>query len=250
MLSILISGNAIAQDTSTATPTKSDWKFLVEPYMMFPNMIGSIGLGELPDLPIDASSGDILGQLKMGFMLNAEAALDKWAIGSDVLYMHLEQGVKSGILISGGEVTAKQFGWELSGLYRVNPWLEFGLGGVLNSINSGVDINLKTIEDGTTSKSKSLTETWFDPMLIARIKSKAGEKIIYQFRGEIGGFGVGSDLAWNIQAYAGYRFSKLFQMTGGYRLISLDYESGSGQDRFMYNVDTSGPVIRFGFNFY
>jgi len=86
-------------------------------------------------------------------------------------------------------------------------------------------------------------------MLIARIHSKSNEKFIYQLRGEIGGFGIGSDFAWQMQAYAGYRFSKLFQITGGYRIISLDYESGSGQNRFMYNVDTSGPVLRFGFNF-
>lgn len=98
-------------------------------------------------------------------------------------------------------------------------------------------------------KSKSMTETWLDPMLIARIKSKSGEKFIYQFRGEIGGFGIGSDLAWQMQAYAGYQFSKLFQITGGYRIISLDYENGSGQNRFIYNMDTSGPVVRFGFNF-
>lgn len=94
-----------------------------------------------------------------------------------------------------------------------------------------------------------MTETWFDPMLIARIKSKSGEKFIYQFRGEIGGFDIGSDFAWQMQAYAGYQFSKLFQITGGYRIISLDYENGSGQNRFMYNIDTSGPVVRFGFNF-
>jgi hypothetical protein len=94
-----------------------------------------------------------------------------------------------------------------------------------------------------------LTETWFDPMIIARIKKSEVDKFVYQFRGEIGGFGIGSDLAWQIQAYAGYRFSKLFEMTAGYRIISLDYESGSGQDRFEYDVDTSGPVIRFGFNF-
>ena len=86
-------------------------------------------------------------------------------------------------------------------------------------------------------------------MIVARIKSQPEQKFAYQLRGEIGGFGIGSDLAWQIQAYAGYRFSPLFEMTGGYRIISLDYENGRGTDRFMYDVDTSGPVIRFGFNF-
>ena len=248
ILSIIFSGNAMAQDSGTVVSETNKWNFLVEPYVMFPNMSGTVGLGDFPEATIDASSNDILGQLKMGFMLNAEASTGKWTIGSDLLYMDLAKGVEAGNLISSGEITAKQLGWEVSGLYRVMPWLELGLGGLLNSINSGADLNMKAIGGGTIPKSKSLTKTWFDLMLITRISNKSGEKFIYLFRGEIGGFGIGSDLAWQIQAYAGYRFSKLFQITGGYRIISLDYENGSSANRFMYDVNTSGPVLRLGFN--
>lgn len=249
ILFVLISEKAISQDAGVIKSTKREWKFLVEPYLMFPNMSGTVGLADLPDATVDAGTNDIFGHLKMGFMLNAEASNGKWTFGSDLLYMELAQGAEPRNLISSGEITAKQLGWEVSGLYGVTPWLDLGVGGMLNSINSGVNLNVKVIGGGTTPKSKSMTETWFDPMLIARIKSKSGEKFIYQFRGEIGGFGIGSDLAWQMQAYAGYQFSKLFQITGGYRIISLDYENGSGQNRFMYNIDTSGPVVRFGFNF-
>jgi hypothetical protein len=249
MLLSLISGDILAQEDNTSVASTNKWAFLVEPYMLFPNMKGTVGLGVLPDAPVDANTNDIFGKLKMGFMINLEASSDKWAIGSDLLYMNLSRDVESGILINSGEISAKQLGWEIMGLRRVTPWLELGLGGLLTSIKSGVDLNLNAIGGGTTSQSRSITKTWFDPMIIARIKSNNVKKFNYQFRGEIGGFGIGSDLAWQIQAYAGYRFSKLFEVTGGYRIISLDYESGNGQDRFLYNVDTSGPVIRLGFNF-
>ncbi len=239
--------NALAQDTKPAT--KSEWSYLVEPYLLFPNMSGTIGLADLPEVAIDADTNEIFGNLKMGAMLYAEASNDKWAIGSDIIYMSLAQGVKPGNEYFGGEVTAKQFAWEVSGLRKVTPWLELGIGGILNSVNSGVDVQLPFIGGPIVRKSKEMTQTWFDPMLIARIKSKAGEKFIYQFRGEIGGFGIGSDLAWQIQAVAGYQFSKLFSITGGYRIISLDYETGSGQDYFHYNIDTAGPTVRFGFQF-
>jgi hypothetical protein len=239
--------NALAQDTKPAT--KSEWSYLVEPYLLFPNMGGTVGLADLPEATVDASTNAIFGHLKMGFMLNAEASNGRWTIGSDLLYMDLAQGVKPGLIITGGEISAKQLGWEVSGLYEVKPWLDLGIGGMLNSINSGVDITLDFIGGTPPIKSKSLTKTWYDPMLITRIKSKAGEKFIYQFRGEIGGFGIGSDLAWQMQAVAGYQFSKLFSVTGGYRIISLDYETGSGQDYFHYNIDTAGPTVRFGFQF-
>lgn len=239
--------DAIAQDAKPSP--KSEWSYLVEPYLLFPNMNGTVGLADFPEAEIDADTNEIFGNLKMGAMLYAEASNDFWAIGSDLIYMELAQGVKPGLAVGSGEVTAKQFAWEVSGLRKVNPWLEFGVGGLLNSVNSGVDIQMDMAVFPAEFKSKEMTKTWFDPMLIARIKSREVEKIIYQFRGEIGGFGIGSDLAWQMQAVAGYRFSKLFSITGGYRIISLDYESGSGQDYFHYNIDTSGPTVRFGFQF-
>lgn len=253
MLSILISVNMLAQESKTDASTKGKWTFLVEPYLMFPVMNGTVGLGNLPfDVPVDASTNDIFSNLKMGFMLNAEATNGQWAVGTDILYMSLAQDVEPGLLNKDGEITAKQLGWETYGLYRVTPWLELGLGGLVNSVKAGFDINREELigqDKEIVNYKRSGTETWFDPMIVARIKSPLEKTFIYQFRGEIGGFGIGSDLSWNIQAYLGYRFSNLFEMSGGYRYISLDYETGSGQDRFKYDVDTSGPVVRFGFNF-
>jgi len=250
MLVLLFTGVVVkAQNDVTSEPANSEWSFLAEPYLMFPNMKGTVGLRNLPDAQVAASSGDIFNNLKMGFMLNLEASNAKWAVGSDLLYMSLGQDVEPGILIESGEVNTKQLGWEPFGFYRMTSWLELGLGALVNSINSDLRINRKEIGGEMILLKASKTETWLDPMILARIKSQSGQKFAYQFRGEIGGFGIGSDLAWQIQAYAGYRFSALFEMTAGYRIISLDYESGSGQNRFKYDVDTSGPVIRFGFNF-
>ena len=251
ILALLLSYAIQAQNNGSAANVDSPrWHFLVEPYVLFPNMNGSVGIGDkLEDVEVDASAGDIFDNLKMGFMLNAEASDGTWAIGSDFLYMKLTKDIRSGKLIEGGKVTAEQMGWEFSGLRRVTPWLEVGLAALINSVQNELDLEINKIGEGTRIVNKSKTETWVDPMVVARIKSPLEEKLVYHFRGEIGGFGIGSDLAWQIQAYAAYRFSELFHMTAAYRVISLDYENGKGQDRFRYDVDTSGPVISFGFNF-
>jgi hypothetical protein len=243
----LLSFNTLYSQEGQPVKAKK-WQFLVEPYLMFPNMKGQMGVGNLPDVSVDATPGDIFSKLQMGAMLNLEASNDKWAIATDFIYMNLQQDVTSGTLINSGEATAKQFAWELAGLRRITPWLELGIGGILNSLQADVNINVNNIGGGTTNRSKELTQSWYDPMLIVRIRHNAVKKFMYEFRGEIGGFGIGSDFAWQIQAYAGYRFSKLFQITGGYRVISLDYSKGEGENRFLYDIDTFGPVIRFGFN--
>lgn len=236
-----------AQDSSA---TKKKWNFLVEPYALFPNMKGTTGVGTLPDAEVDADAGDIFSHFKIGALIYGEIANDKWAITSDLIYMKLAQDATPGPVINNGKVTMKQLAWELAGLRKLTSMLDAGIGLRLNSLD--VETNLVTnniVGGGTTARSKSLTQTWVDPIIIARLKSDPGKKFIYQFRGDIGGFGIGSDLAWQVQAYAGYRFSKLFQLTGGYRVLSMDYNTGSGEDRFLYDMNTFGPVVRFGFNF-
>lgn len=230
-------------------PVKQGWSYYAEPYVMFPNMKGSTALGNLPELSVFVEPDQIFSNLKMGAMLYFEASNEKWNINSDLLYMDLGQAVKGNALINNGEASAKQLGWEVAGLYKVKPWLEVGVGGLLNSIKVGMDINRNNVGGGTTNIKKETSETWFDPMLIAVFKNTPGKKFVYTARGEIGGFGVGSEFSWQLQAYAGYRFSELFQIQGGYRIISLDYETGSGSDYFLYNMDTFGPVIKFGFHF-
>lgn len=225
------------------------WNFLTDIYVMFPYMDGETGANNLITFPVDASPGDIFSKLKMAAMLYFEARIDKLAITSDLVYMKLNQEVTPGTFLHSGNVIAKQFIWEPAGFYRVFSFLELGAGGRLNKIATDIDVRRYVIPGGTEEVNGSGSKTWFDPVLITRITADIKDKWLFQFRGDVGGFGIGSDLAWQIQGYAGYRFGKVFQLTAGYRILSIDYDKGVDAERFIYNVDTFGPVIRFGFNF-
>jgi hypothetical protein len=239
----------MAQNTASKDSASRKWHFKVEPYVMFPNMSGNTGIAALPLVNVDASISDIFSRLQMGGMLFLEASNDKWAINSDLLFMNLSQDIRSGVLITGGKVKAKQLGWELAGFRRVSPWLEFGVGGLLNSLDMEVSVSRRQIGGGEVVQNAAQSKTWIDPMLITRMTWPGKGKFIGQLRAEIGGFGIGSDLAVQAQLIAGYRFSKLFDMTAGYRVISLDYVSGEGGRTFIYDMTTFGPMIRFGFTF-
>lgn len=227
------------------------WNFLTDVYLMFPYMNGDIGLGNQFTVPIDANPGDIFSKLKMAGMLYFEAKTDKWAITSDFVYMRLNQEVTPSKLLESGDVTAKELIWETAGLYRLLPFWEVGIGGRLDNIATEIDVRrfVAGIGNPTELVNESASKTWFDPILITRFTGDINDKWLFQFRGDVGGFGVGSDLTWQLQAYAGYRFTKVFQITAGYRILSIDYDKGSGTERFIYNVNTSGPELKFGFNF-
>jgi len=223
----------------------SKWQFLAMPYLMLPNMKGATTVANLPEVEVDADEAAILGKLKFGGMLYLEASNNDWAIGSDFIYMKLNQGLEATKLIESGSVTMEELAWEVAGLKRITPWLEAGAGGRLVSLSTAVEATGALGEVHSASASK----TWYDPILVMRMQTSIEEKWLLQFRGDIGGFGVGSDFSWQIQANAGYRFSKLFQSSIGYRYIGIDYDKGEGVNRFLYNIDTYGWVVQLGFNF-
>jgi hypothetical protein len=64
----------------------------------------------------------------------------------------------------------------------------------------------------------------------------------------VGGFGIGSDFSYQAQGFVGYRFTRLFQLTAGYRVLGMNYDKGSGENRFRYKMNIFGPTIKFGFN--
>lgn len=243
--------SVISNISAQSDTISKKWNFLADVYLMFPYMNGDIGLGNQFTVPIDANPGDIFSKLKMAGMLYFEAKTDKWAITSDFVYMRLNQEVTPSKLLESGDVTAKELIWETAGLYRLLPFWEVGIGGRLDNIATEIDVRrfVAGIGNPTELVNESASKTWFDPILITRFTGDINDKWLFQFRGDVGGFGVGSDLTWQLQAYAGYRFTKVFQITAGYRILSIDYDKGSGTERFIYNVNTSGPELKFGFNF-
>jgi hypothetical protein len=74
------------------------------------------------------------------------------------------------------------------------------------------------------------------------------------YEADIGGFGVGSKLSWNAQAYLGYRTMVAHHPTVlriEYRALSQDYESDdfTGSNKFKSDVVQHGPVIGFSMQF-
>ena len=221
----------------------------IEPYLMLASMSGTSGIGNLPNAFICVPASKIFSYLKIGGMLYGEVHNDKLAFTSDVFYANLSEDAsgKNGVL--SGTASLKQFWWELEGLYRVAPWIEVGVGARINNITSTLDITAVT-PGGSVKMNSSKSNTWVDPLIVTRLKKVINEKWMIQLRADIGGFGVGSQFAWQLQPDIYYRASKLLELGLGYRVISMDYNNDSGGgDRFVYDMDEYGPQIRIGFNF-
>jgi hypothetical protein len=232
-----------------APDTSKKYKVFLEPYLLIANMEGTTGVGNLPNTSVSVPASKVFSSLQFGAMLYAEVHNNKFAFTTDLLYASLSESAsgKNGIL--NGTAAVKQFWWELEGLYKLNPWLEAGVGARLNNVKTDLNVNVITPTQVVNQFNQG-TNTWVDPLIATRVKGWVSPKWLLSFRADIGGFGVGSKFAWQIQPDIAYRASKLLQIGLGYRYISMDYSNDqSGSGRFLYDMNEYGPQIRIGFNF-
>lgn len=234
---LLASGLITSLPAQSATP-EGRWEFRLSPYLLVPHMSGTTGVGDL-QVDVDVGPEEIFSRLQFGMMLSAEANNGTWGIALDAIYMNLEESGTFGPISA--EAHFKQGVLELIGLRRIAGWAELLAGGRFNLLSGELQTS------GLQSRSTSADQTWFDPIIGARLQAPNTGSWLLVFRGDVGGFGVGSDLAWQVYPSVGYRFSKLFELNLAYRVLSMDYSKGD--PAFLYDMRTFGPEFGLAFHF-
>jgi hypothetical protein len=100
---------------------------------------------------------------------------------------------------------------------------------------------------GSRATAKSGSVDWVDPFVGARLRQQLAPGQEFVLRGDVGGFGAGSQFSW--QAIATYN-SPLCEIHGipvdgyvGFRALSADFSQGSGRSKFEWDNVIYGPVI-------
>lgn len=91
----------------------------------------------------------------------------------------------------------------------------------------------------------SLTEDWWDPYVGLRARYNFTPAIYIIGRGDIGGFGVGSDLMWQAEAALGFQLTRSIYTELGYRALSFDYN----QNGFLNETIMHGAQVTMGVMF-
>ncbi len=95
------------------------------------------------------------------------------------------------------------------------------------------------------NRSVSKSNDWFDPYVGLRGRYQFAEKLYATARGDIGGFGIGSDLTWQIYGALGYEVSHTIFAEVGYRYLFIDYRD----EGLIYDVATRGFQVTVGITF-
>lgn len=226
-----------------AAAESNDWDFTTYGYGWLTRMDGKVGVGA-KTVPADASfsdSIDALEYLKGALMFGLEAHHAPYSIFGDLFYVDLEADGHT----SSGKVTTEieQIIAEAGGAYTLPidaPSLRLDLlgGGRLEGFELKIDADT---DDMHVSKDRS----WVDPFVGARAIVTVSPSVNMWTRGDVGGFGVGSDLTWNAQVGMDWRFAEAWSLGVAYRIFDVDYN----HDGFIYDVRTDGPEIGVGHRF-
>jgi hypothetical protein len=105
--------------------------------------------------------------------------------------------------------------------------------------------NIATTLQRKLNRSFARADDWFDPYLGLRSRYDFSKAFYTSVRGEVGGFGVGSDLMWQVEGVVGCNLTRNIFSEVGYRALSFCY----GNDGLTFDAITHGPQITTGIKF-
>ncbi len=111
------------------------------------------------------------------------------------------------------------------------PSLEYFLGGRWQWLDMDLRLPNNPQESADTS--------WFEPFVGARWKNQIGDTVRIYLRGDLGGFGVGSDLTWNLYGMFQFQLSETWSIDVGYRAMATLLDRAS----FRYDGRITGLLL-------
>jgi opacity protein-like surface antigen len=246
---LLLSGVMALGSLGTAAAQAGEWQHSLTPYIWGTGMSGTSAiatpLGPV-SADVDMSFGDILSNLDFGGMVMYKGQYDKWVVMSDLIYMDLGASRTRNVaaVSTRSDISVEQLGFELSGGYHITDAIALYAGMRYNDLDSSVRVTANTNANSIT-RSASANASWVDPIvgIVGEFPLVFADRWSVNLKGDVGGFGVGSDFAWQVMVALRWRMSDSWDFSAGYRYMQMDYEDVGGSGIVVYDMTTQGPGI-------
>jgi hypothetical protein len=116
---------------------------------------------------------------------------------------------------------------------------------IVNEAKGRIANQLAFILNAKLDQTLSRDDYWFDPYVGMRGRYNFNKTFYTAVRGEIGGFGVGADLMWEVEGVIGINLTRSIFTEVGYRALGADYDN----DGLLFDAVMHGPQITTGITF-
>lgn len=242
------------------TTAEKDWELRVNVPGWLASIEGESGvLGRTVDA--DTPFDELIDEIDMIFALAVDFRYDRFLFLADGSYSEVSYSAEptgiAGLLFDNATVDMKAGMLEAYLGYRVvdGDTVDWDLFAGLRYNYSKLTITLDGTERRsprtdeelalTRDRAGSAEHEWVDPLVATRLTWHFTPAVSLILSGDIGGFGISSDLTW--QAYGALRadITRSLYLEGGYRHLKTDYQAGG----FTQDTAMTGPQIILGLRF-
>jgi hypothetical protein len=236
-----LSGQAEAQ-------AGAPWEVTLTPYLWFAGLDGQVGVfPRLPPVDVDLSFGDVFSNLDVAVTLAGTVRKDRFVALADFSYLKVSTSRDVGIRdpsFLNVSLDTRTITSTVAAGYRAmdqgEAFVDVVAGGRLSSVDTELALN---------GPARSLVaedeQTWVDPIVGARTRVPLGQRWVLALYGDVGGFGVSSDLTWQLVGSVQYAAGRNWHLAAGWRHYAVDYQDGA----FIYDVTMTGPIVGASFRF-
>ena len=237
-------GTATAAEPDSARESESGWQFAATPYVWASAISVDMDLDDHGSVDSDTSFTEILGDLKFVFMGAFEARNDRFVMITDIIYLSVGSEADGPAGFVDADVDLATFiGTAVAG-YRVveeGPlFVDLFAGGRVTSIDAEVELTgpFQSVESDAS-------KTRVSPVVAGRFRLPLGERWGVAVYGDLAGFGITSDLPWQLLGTVQYDLSNHWRLAAGYRHVAVETETGNSD----VDVALSGPILGFSYRF-
>jgi len=257
LCAVFFSAAARAEDPQPLS--EGGWNFEATTYLWTPAVNGDVTVrGQKSD--VNASFIDIVKDTDTLFAYNGQFGVSNGDFSLLFSPTYMKLGATDHVQLPAGrtkidsdiEITYL----ELAALYRIANFtvgydgtspqtlsIEPLAGARYTNLHGDLTVNVAGVPGKADSEN---SKVWTDPIVGFRSILTLTEDIDFTVRGDVGGFGLGSEFSWQLASNLSYRFSlfnKEARAFAGYRALYQHYKDGSGANKFEWDATLYGPIL-------
>jgi hypothetical protein len=236
---------AAAEAAQSAAPppwAESLWSARLTAYLWAASLSGDVGVRGLPPADVDVDFNEIFDRIDWfppPVMLAGEVRYDRVAFIGDFIYLGVDaDGASPGPLPLTADAEMKTMILTFGGSYRVVQDSPITLDLLAGARLWMLDTNL-TLTGPLAVRQGGQSEAWIDPIVGVAGQLQLGGGFALKAEGDVGGFGVGADLDWQVLGVIQYQLDESITLEAGYRYLAVDFDD----NELLFDVAMHGPII-------
>ncbi len=181
---------------------------------------------------------DLNSDLNTGGGVSFAMKQARWSILSDVVFFSFDKKV------NGIKANSDQLYFELCSAFKVGDSFSVVVGGRYAKLTSDL-----VFPGSPQPYKRKIDADWVDPIVGGMLELPVGKSWALMMRGDVGGFGVGSDIVWHAWLRLDGKLGDAAIVSLGYRYWDNNFESRKYPRKTGYDMTVAGPTLGIAFNF-